>query len=763
MVCLIALSIAVFLQLRRNDDDKVQQVLSYNTHSMAKYIESITTSQLLSVDRMAARWNELDLISEKAWRRDAHNYARDLMGIERIAVLNKNLDMRWEERNALEYDADEPDVLKKHLSSFTSLPKDQLVWYEKPGDIPDHMILFCPLMHGAAVTGYIMAEFDSARLLKAVVPPLTQSYYNYRWYAGNDDDMNPPAKDLSVLRHIRLGNTDIMLEIQPRQSLLEMFRTTTPLIVLGFSLVLSFMTSLLFYYSQNALMKKRELREKSQRIQENEKELRLILHSASIGKALVSAQGQWLSVNPAICRFLGYEEEELLGTDFQTVTHPEDLGKDISQVRKMLARELEYYQMEKRYIRKDGRIVWGLLSVSLLWNDDGTPKYFISQVQDITKLRYAEEKLRTISDQSSEPHLIFTHADGIIDCNAAALKILGLADKSQLIGRSIGEISPPMQPDGLSSLAKAPLTYIPPDDGTEYKFEWAHQKANGDECIVEVTLKPIAFESQEAILAVWYDLSERKQAEEDREALIARLETTNSELDRFAYVASHDLQEPLRTVCSFIDILQNDYSKALDTTGNKYLNIVVSAARRMHALIEDMLEYARVNSGTDSYENFDANKSIDYVLDSLKDATLRSRATITVGKMPTLFNSPLRFSILMQNLISNGIKYKKADVDPVIHISAEDMSELWLFKVQDNGIGIKTEYAKQIFDPFKRLHTKEEYPGTGIGLSICRKIVESGNGNIWVESEAGKGSAFFFTIPKTVPAPLPARVAAAAE
>jgi len=759
MLALIALTCGVFLQLRTNEDNKVQQVLSYNTHSMAKYVESITTSQLLSVDRMAALWNDLDGMTEKAWRHDARNYVHDLMGVERIAVLRKSLDFRWEERNAVDYDADDAPVFIKNMSHFQPMQKDQMIWYPIPGDAADHMLLLCPLFRNGAIDGYIMAEFDSERLLKAVVPPLTQSFYNFRWYAGSDDGLQPPGKDLSILQHIRLGNADIMIHITPKQTLLDMFRTTTPVIVLCFGLVLSFTSSLLFFYSQNTQMKKRELREKNRRIEENEKELRLILQSASIGKALVSPQGHWLSVNPAMCRFLGYAEDELLATDFQTVTHREDLGKDINHVRKMLAKEIEFYQMEKRYIRKDGRIVWGLLSVSLIWNDDNTPKYFISQVQDVTKLRHAEEKLRTISDQSTEPHLVFTHAQGILDCNAAALKILGLDDKAQLLGRSIGDISPPMQPDGLSSLAKAPLTYVPPDDGTEYKFEWAHRKASGAECIVEVTLKPITFESQDAILAVWYDLSERKQAEEDREALIARLETTNSELDRFAYVASHDLQEPLRTVCSFIDILQNDYSKVLDTTGNKYLNIVVSAARRMHALIEDMLEYARVNSGTDSYESFDAGKSLDYVLDGLKDATQRSKATITVGKMPTLFHSPLRFSILMQNLVSNALKYKKPDVDPVITITAEDMSELWLFKVQDNGIGIKPEYAKQIFDPFKRLHTKEEYPGTGIGLSICRKIVEGGNGNIWVESEAGKGSAFFFTIPKTTPT----AVAAAAE
>ncbi len=243
------------------------------------------------------------------------------------------------------------------------------------------------------------------------------------------------------------------------------------------------------------------------------------------------------------------------------------------------------------------------------------------------------------------------------------------------------------------------------------------------------------------ILGVANDITDRKLSE-------LELMRSNSELERFAYIASHDLQEPLRMINNFTHLLDAEYAKDFDSTASEYMSFIMDAAKRMQALITDILEYSRLESEEIGWSEFNCMDSIVVALKNLKDPIDETEAQISVGTMPTIYANPIRFSRLMQNLIGNAIKYRSADRTLKIDISCEDVDNELLFSVKDNAIGMEEKYLDQIFVIFKRLHNKDQYGGTGIGLSICKKIVESFGGTLTVSSEHGVGSEFSFTIPK---------------
>ncbi|MFJ1269460.1 PAS domain S-box protein [Legionella lytica] len=356
----------------------------------------------------------------------------------------------------------------------------------------------------------------------------------------------------------------------------------------------------------------------------SEEIFRSAMQHASTGMALISPTGKWLKVNHSICSMLGYSEEELLQSDFQTLTHPDDLETDLENVLLMLNKQIDSYQMEKRYIHKDGHIVWGLLSVSLVWGNDGTPKYFVSLVQNI---------------------------------------------------------------------------------------------------------------------------SYRKKAEAANKKLLQALESSNAELERFAYVASHDLQEPIRMINSFGELLLTEKQDKLDDEGKEYLKIMTDAGLRMRAVINDLLAYSRVHEDAKN-ASFDGESALKSALENIKALIEEQKAQITHDPIPLLYGNPMQIMRVLQNLLTNAIKYQPPGNIPMIHIGVEDADPYWKITVQDNGLGIDEQFIKEIFEPFKRLHAWDSIKGSGLGLSICKKIAEHHNGSLSVASRVGFGSKFTLTLPK---------------
>ncbi|MES2727538.1 MAG: ATP-binding protein, partial [Bacteroidota bacterium] len=257
-------------------------------------------------------------------------------------------------------------------------------------------------------------------------------------------------------------------------------------------------------------------------------------------------------------------------------------------------------------------------------------------------------------------------------------------------------------------------------------------------------------------LSVYFkDITERKNTEiklmelhNDLEKHAKELYISNQELEQFAYVASHDLQEPLRMVTSFLTQLEKKYIDVIDDKGKQYIHFAVDGAKRMRQIILDLLDFSKLGKMEDKLEPVDINELLKEVLSLFYKKIEEKQAVICIDEMPTVlsFTAPLRQ--IFQNLIGNSLKYQQVGISPNISISAKELDTHWEFSVADNGIGIDALYFDKIFIIFQRLHHKQEYSGTGMGLAITKKIIENLGGRIWVESEEGKGSTFYFTIIK---------------
>lgn len=247
------------------------------------------------------------------------------------------------------------------------------------------------------------------------------------------------------------------------------------------------------------------------------------------------------------------------------------------------------------------------------------------------------------------------------------------------------------------------------------------------------------YNNERFLLGISRDITDIKQAQEE-------LMRSNIELERFAYIASHDLQEPLRMIKNFSGLLDDEYSDQLDDTAKQYIQFSRDAANRMQNLIEDLLEYSRIGNQDVTIEETNAENKLKIALENLSEIIVRKNAAITFDTMPSVFANPLRLTRLFQNLISNAIKY--CDNKPIIHIGYNEDDVQHIFSIKDNGIGIDEDYYGKIFEIFQRLHGKKSYEGTGIGLAICKKIVDTMGGNMWVDSTLSEGSIFYFTLPK---------------
>jgi light-regulated signal transduction histidine kinase (bacteriophytochrome) len=253
------------------------------------------------------------------------------------------------------------------------------------------------------------------------------------------------------------------------------------------------------------------------------------------------------------------------------------------------------------------------------------------------------------------------------------------------------------------------------------------------------------------VWASWRLIRERRNlvlSQKTLEASVAELARSNADLQQFAYVASHDLQEPLRMVASYTQLLARRYKSKLDSDADEFIGYAVDGANRMQRLINDLLAYSRVTAQGKVLEWVDCNGLLEEMLSNLRIALEESRAVVTHDPLPTVMADGRQLGQLFQNLIGNAIKFR-GEEPPIVHVSAERRMDEWLFSVRDNGLGVDPQYAERIFVIFQRLHNREEYPGTGIGLAICKKIVERHGGRIWVESQVDQGATFHFTLPIT--------------
>jgi light-regulated signal transduction histidine kinase (bacteriophytochrome) len=263
---------------------------------------------------------------------------------------------------------------------------------------------------------------------------------------------------------------------------------------------------------------------------------------------------------------------------------------------------------------------------------------------------------------------------------------------------------------------------------------------------VEVVAAPVMDQGERAILVLLRDITERKRAQAVLLQTAAELERSNRDLEQFAYVASHDLQEPLRAVGGYVKLLEHRFPEKLDAKARDYIAGAVDGAQRMERLITDLLAFSRVGTSGGTFVPADLEVVLNQTLRNLQPGIDSARATITHDRLPTLSVDATQMMQLLQNLIGNALKFR-GERPLLVHIGARAEEARWVFWVRDNGIGIEPQYSERIFQVFQRLHTRRKYPGTGIGLAICKRIIERHGGTIWVESQPGQGSSFCFFIP----------------
>ena len=286
------------------------------------------------------------------------------------------------------------------------------------------------------------------------------------------------------------------------------------------------------------------------------------------------------------------------------------------------------------------------------------------------------------------------------------------------------------------------------DTGELQNFEYIYPTKEGFKYF-ETTAVP-EYNSKgkiESILSISRDITERKRRERQLKETITELKRSNKELQSFAYITSHDLQEPLRTIASYAQLIERRYKGKLDKDADEFIEYMVDGAKRMKSMIQALLDYSRVGTKGNEFKEFNAQDSLNYALNNLETAITENNAEITYDQLPVIFADEDQISRVFQNLIGNALKFCREGVKPQIHISADKIDKEYVFSVSDNGIGMEEQYSEQIFEVFKRLHSIDEYKGTGIGLAIVKRIIDRHGGRVWVKSKLGSGSIFYFTVP----------------
>lgn len=366
------------------------------------------------------------------------------------------------------------------------------------------------------------------------------------------------------------------------------------------------------------------------------------------------------------------------------------------------------------------------------------------QLEGEVALVQSEIRYRRLHETMWDAFVQTDMAGQITDVNPAFTQLIGLT-KDQLISKLEPDITPSKW-HGLSTKIIAEQV-IPKGHSEVYEKEYT--RADGSTFAAEMRTFLI-IDKERHPLGMWSivrDVTQRKNIEKERERAIIALKQSNEDLKQFAYVASHDLQEPLRMVASYTQLLAERYDQQLDEKGQKFIRYAVDGASRMQALIRDLLAFSRVETHTGSFEAVDSHSALGTAIANLKKTIDESGALVTNEDLPKVLADQLQLTQVFQNLVANSIKFQKPSTTPRIHICAQRQNMHWRFSVEDNGIGIEPKYEAKVFEVFQRLHTRLEFPGTGIGLALCKRIINRHHGRIWFESSPGRGTTFYFTLP----------------
>jgi PAS domain S-box-containing protein len=495
-----------------------------------------------------------------------------------------------------------------------------------------------------------------------------------------------------------------------------------------------------------------EKKKSEQQLITQEKRYRALVENGADGVIILSPVGKLQYISPAVEKILGYTEEEMLQLDIFSLAHP----GDVTAIRKVWERVLASPGVTvpghtNRMLHKDGSWRWLEATITNLLHDDAL-NGIVDNFRDVTEKKELENLLNKTnslarigswemdmikstvywSDITKEIHE--TAQDFMPDLKTA-INFYKEGESRELITKSMQEAV---------------------DNAVPFDAEVQLITAKGNEKWVR-TIGDAEFANGKCIKinGSLQDITDRKQDElqlnelnEDIKKHAKELAISNAELEQFAFVASHDLQEPLRMITSFLSRLEKKYGDVIDAKGKQYIDFAVDGAKRMRQIILDLLEFSRVGNTENSEEDIDLNELIDEIQILLRKKIKEKNACLIIDHLPQIHACRAPMRQIFQNLIDNALKYAWENIPSEIHITVEELPMHWQFAISDNGIGIAEEYFDKIFIIFQRLHNKDEFSGTGMGLAVTKKIIETLGGRIWVESKERKGSTFYFTIKK---------------
>jgi PAS domain S-box-containing protein len=465
---------------------------------------------------------------------------------------------------------------------------------------------------------------------------------------------------------------------------------------------------------------------------------------------MLDPQGTVVSWNAGAERIKGYKADEIIGQNYSRFYPQEDiaLGKPEEALR--IAAASGRTETESWRVRKDGSRFLANFVITAARNSSGTLLGFSEISRDVTERQETEAKYRGLLEAAPDAMVVVNQAGEIVLLNLQAEKQFGY-HRDELVGQRVKNIIPEgfaerLIADGTRTAAEALAQQI----GTG--IDLLGRRKNGSDFPIEIMLSPL--ESADGILvtAAIRDITERKKSDEFLLKTVGELKRSNDELEQFAYIASHDLQEPLRMVASYTQLLAKRYRGRLDSDADEFIAYAVDGSNRMQQLIEDLLAYSRAGMDGRALQKISSDRSLQKALANLRLTIEETGALVTHDSLPDITTDDTQLTQVFQNLVGNAIKYRSAEV-PRIHVSAAaNGSNEWIFSVRDNGLGIDPKYFARIFVLFQRLHGRDEFDGTGIGLAICKKMLERLGGRIWVESqpEQEKGSTFHFALPQGV-------------
>ena len=478
-----------------------------------------------------------------------------------------------------------------------------------------------------------------------------------------------------------------------------------------------------------------------------EEQFRLVVESAPCGLVMVDEAGTVLLVNPQLLDQFGYGQHELLGQPIEIlvperfrIRHPDHrmAYQDSPSARPMGGGRDLYGR------RKDGSEFPVEIGLNPIQTSSGLR--ILATVADIGDRKRAERQIRLSEfalTHVSVPTFWIDPDARVLRVNQATCAMLGYAEE-ELLRMRVSDINPSFPAE------LWPAHWEELRENGHMHFESSVRHKDGHLFPVEIILNFLQFEGREYNVAFVTDITERRRVEEHLAQQAAELSRSNGELEQFAYVASHDLQEPLRMVSSYCGLLARRYQGKLDKDADDFIHFAVDGATRMKDLIDALLLYSRVGRRGKPFVPINSTDNVQAALANLAMAVEEVGATVTFGRLPVVYADSVQLTQVFQNLIGNALKFRGADL-PRVHISARcesagrDPSQ-WVFSVQDNGIGFEQEFGERVFVIFQRLHTREQYPGNGMGLAITKKIVERHGGRIWVTSAPGAGTTFFFTL-----------------